>query len=358
MSITINGRFLTQKITGVQRFAYEILNTLNAKPQLVKQYNLKVIVPEYYSENEYPFSNIPLIKKSALKGHLWEQFVISKTNKGEVLINLCNTGPVFKKSQLIIIHDVAVYANPNTFSKAFRFWYKIMFWGMSKNAKKILTVSEYSKSEILNYLSVSEERVSVMSEGKEQILRIPSDSSILDRHDLKKESYLLAVSSLNPNKNFKAIIEAAKDLPNDMKVVIAGGTNSKVFQQGFKQTDVDAVFVGYVSDQELKALYENAFCFVYPSFYEGFGLPPLEAMACGCPVISSNTTSLPEVGGEAVLYVDPNEPKQIADHVQQMLNDPSIREEMIRKGYEQAAKFTWEKSLNKLLKVVKEVESK
>ncbi|QNG60204.1 glycosyltransferase family 4 protein [Bacillus sp. PAMC26568] len=355
MGILINGRFLTQKITGVQRFAYEILNELNQNLRVIKELNIKIITPNYYDERNYPFKNIPLEKKGSMKSHIWEQSILHNFSEDELLINLCNTAPIFRKNQINVIHDVAIHANPDTFSVAFRLWYKIMFWGMAKFSKRIITVSNFSKSEIIKYLSVPEERVNVMPEGKEQILRIKSDCSILERHDLKSDSYLLAVSSLNPNKNFRAIIEAIKYLPKNIKVVIAGGSNSKVFQQDFNETDVEAVFVGYVSDEELKALYENAYCFIYPSFYEGFGLPPLEAMTCGCPVISSNTTSLPEVGGDAVLYVDPHQPKQIAEHVNRMLFDQSFRDEMIEKGYKQATKYTWKKALKELLSNIEEV---
>lgn len=354
----INGRFLTQKITGVQRFAYEIINELNQHKDLINKYNIKLVVPEYYNDFEYPFNNIPLIKKGNIKGHLWEQLILSRISREELLLNLCNTGPILKRNQVTIIHDVAVYANPNTFSKAFRIWYKIMFKAMAIFTKKIVTISKFSKSELIKYLSIPEERLGIISEGKEQILRIKPDYSILNRYKLKNKSYLLAVGSLNPNKNFNAIIKAAKSLPKNLKLVIAGGSNSKVFRSDLKQSEVDAIFVGYITDEELKALYENAFCFIYPSFYEGFGLPPLEAMACGCPVISSNTSSLPEICNDAVIYIDPYQPQQIVEQINRMLLDPSLRNEIIIKGLKQAEKFSWKKALQELFWYIEEVLAK
>ena len=353
----INGRFLTQRTTGVQRFAFELLNELNKHPDIVKEMNIKILVPKNFEDKEYPFVNIPLLKTNFLKGHLWEQFILPYVSRGKILINLCNTGPMFKRKQLTVIHDVAVYASSRNFSKSFRFWYKVMFYWMAKFTDKIVTVSHYSKDELMKYLKVPKERLGVMSEGKEQIVRIKADYSILERFQLNGECYLLAVSSLNPNKNFKSIIEAAKHLPKDIKVVIAGGSNNKIFKQDFDQTEVKAIFVGYVTDEQLKALYENAFCFIYSSYYEGFGLPPLEAMACGCPVILSDRTSLPEVGGDAVLYIDPEQPIQIVNHVNRILKNPSLREKMITNGYKQAEKFTWEKALEEFLGLIEEVRT-
>ncbi|MBM7652543.1 glycosyltransferase family 4 protein [Neobacillus cucumis] len=351
----INGRFLTQRITGVQRFAYELMIELDKHPNLIEQLKIRIIIPKNFNEHEYPFHKIPFVKSKFLKGHLWEQLVLPFKSRGEILLNLCNTGALFKKNQLTVIHDAAVYVNKNTFSLTFRMWYKILFFMMAKFSKKIITVSQYSKKELINFLDIPNHKISVISEGKEQIIRIKSDRSILDRFNLNNDRYILAVSSLNPNKNFQAIIDATKDLPNDIKLVIAGGDNNKVFQQSLDLNKVNAIFVGYVTDEELKALYENAFCFVYPSFYEGFGLPPLEAMACGCPVIVSNTTSIPEVCGNAALYINPHNPKNIAEQVTFLLENSKIQEEFKMNGLLQSEGYSWKNSVEQLIQIIKEV---
>lgn len=347
MEIVINGRFLTQSVTGVQRYAIEIVKALDnliEKNKLdIAGFNIFILTPRNITNN-LRLKHISIKQVGRLKGHLWEQFELPLYSNSGVLLNLCNAGPILKKNQITVIHDVAVFANSENFSTAFRSWYKLLLLAQAKNSRKIITVSNFSKKEVVKHLKISEKKVNVIYEGKEHFTEQKENQRYIYEKDLNTKPYILAVSSLNPNKNFGAIVKAMDYLKStDFNIVIAGGTDPKVFSQTDEDLPSNVIHLGYVSDSELKTLYKNAFCFVYPSFYEGFGLPPLEAMSIGCPVIISNRASLPEVGGDAALYCDPQKPEDIARQIKKMISDNNLRNELIHKGLIQSDKFTWEK---------------
>lgn len=202
-----------------------------------------------------------------------------------------------------------------------------------------MAVSRSTASEIEKYFGIPRKLIAVTGGGHEHVLATPADETILRRHQLHRGAFLLAVSSLNPNKNFAAILRAMKLARIETPLVIAGESNPRVFGEGALPTG--AVLVGRVSDAELRALYENALGFVFPSFYEGWGLPPGEAMALGCPVVVSITTSLPEVCGDAAIYCDPQEDSSIARALTRLVEDAPRRAELVALGRVQAAKHDW-----------------
>jgi glycosyltransferase involved in cell wall biosynthesis len=356
--IVINGRFLTQRITGVQRFALELVKVLDKLLEIDDirlRFELVIMTPQNII-NDINLKNIKVIPVGKLKGHLWEQFELPFYSRHGFLVNLCNTGPLLKRKQIVTIHDAAVYSRPEGFTKAFIYWYKLLFKILSLIAYRIVTVSQFSKKELLHYLRTKPNRIRVVSEGWEHIQEKHSDLNVFQKHNISPKKYILAVSSLNPNKNFQGIVKAIEclgDIGTD--IVIAGGTNPKIFSSSNDSLPNSVKYIGYVTDEELKALYEGAIGFIYPSFYEGFGLPPLEAMACGCPVIVSNIASLPEVCGDAALYVDPYNPKDIATKIRILLSDDNLREELSRKGLERAKLFSWEKCAKEIIKIIEEV---
>lgn len=354
MKIYLNGRFLTQQTTGVQRFANEIVKELDNLN--LNKLEFEILVPRN-TNLKIQYKNIKIRKVGYLKGHLWEQIELPFFSNGNLLINFCNLGPGLKRNQIVVIHDAAIYYNSNTYSKSFRIWYRILYKLISLFSKKILTVSKFSRKELIRYTRINENKISIISEGNEHFKRLKPDSSILKKHNLEKNSYILAVSSINPNKNFGNIIKALNLISDKtIKVVIAGGKNERVFKElnGFKGNN-SVKEVGFVSDEELKSLYQNALCFIFPSFYEGFGLPPLEAMSCGCPVIVSNTASMPEVCGNAALYINPHNPKEIADNIDLIVNNSNLREDLKLKGIQQSNNFSWSFGAKTLLSIINEV---
>lgn len=358
LKIIINARFLTQPITGVQRYAIELVKALDAlleSGELDKTQVSYILLAPKGTCHELNLNNIPLKQVGILRGHLWEQIELPLYSHGQFLLNLCNTGPLIKHNQIVTICDASVFACPAGYSKAFRLWYQFLLPILCRNAKKIITISEFSKSELVKYCGGMADKISPILLGVDNFSRIDVDKTILDKHALGTTPYVLAVSSMNPNKNFAAFAQAIEILEEvNFKVVIAGGANSKVFGRNAAQLPNFVIQVGYVSDAELHALYNHADCFVFPSLYEGFGLPPLEAMACGCPAIVSNAASLPEVCGDAALYCDPYNPADIAEKIKRIMNDAEMREDLRKKGLARAHQFTWKKCARETYVVIEE----
>lgn len=305
MKIYINGRFLTQRITGVQRYALEItraLDSLISYDKNLQKHEYIVIAPKkvLYS---IKLKNIQVVQKGVLKGHLWEQLELPIYSHDGFLMNFCNCAPLLKRNQTVAIYDAAVSAMPQSFSWLFRTWYRIMFFYLGQTARQIFTCSEFSKKELHRYFSIPLNKTHVIYPGIEHIRRLTADESIISRANLKDTKYVLAVSSMNPSKNFPLVLDVARLMP-DVEFIIAGGSNEKVFKSAGLDVPQNARLIGYVSDEELMALYRHASVFVYPSLYEGFGIPPLEAMMCGCPAIVSDIEVFHEVYGDSVEYCD------------------------------------------------------
>lgn len=354
MNIYINGRFLTQSITGVQRYAYELVKTLDTLIETdinIKKNKYTIICPQntlYVPD----FKNIKYKKVGFLKGHLWEQIELPLYARNGFLINLCNVAPLIKTNQIVTIHDVAVYACPQGFSTLFKWWYKIIFFTLGKRLEHMITVSEFSKQELIRYCKISANQIHVIYSGIDHILTIIPDGKVLQKYNLQDKKFIFAVSSLNHNKNFKMVIEAAKLNPEN-SFVIAGGTNPKVFSTNSLELPKNVKYIGYITDKELVDLYRHAGCFVYPSLYEGFGFPPLEAMAWGCPVVVSKCASLPEICGDAVIYCDPYNPEDVLQKINLVLKNKEVGRVLSLKGIEHVKNFSWEKCVKELFEVFK-----
>lgn len=305
-NIFINGRFLTQKITGVQRYALEIVKAIDdilSNYENFKDYDFIILVPKDCKDT-INFRNIDIREVGYFRGHIWEQLELPFYSKNGFLINLCNCAPIIKKQQSVTIHDAATEVMKESFSKLFRFWYKIMYYMLSKRIDIFFTVSEFSKKQINEIFGINANKIHITYNGIEHIINIIPDDRIIQKNCLKKYKYILGVSSLNPSKNFKYLIEAAGRL-KEYDFVIVGGTNNMIFNSEALTTLPNVKFVGYVSDQELMALYKNAYCFVYPSLYEGFGIPPMEAMSFMCPAIVSELEVFKEIYRDKVIYCNP-----------------------------------------------------
>lgn len=357
-NIFINGRFLSQGITGVQRYAHEILRSFD---ELIAKntispflYDIVLLVP--YSVVEVPsLKHIKIKSVGLLHGHPWEQFELPYYAKNGLLINLCNTGPIIKTDQIVTIHDASVYGFPHAYSFKFRTWYKLLLPLIAQRSSRVITDSKYSKTELIKYCKASDSKVDVISLGCEHLSKTIPDETILKRYDIGDKPYVLAVSSMNLNKNFKGIVDSLQYLQNvEFDIVVAGGANPSVFGSNFKIPS-QVKYVGYVTDSELVSLYMHAGCFVYPSFYEGFGFPPLEAMYWGCPVVSSRATSLPEVCGDAALYCDPFDPRDIASKIQTIMTDNLLRNQLKENASKQVLRFSWEQCALQTWNVIEQV---
>ena len=347
--IFINARFLTQNISGVQRYAIEISRQLK-----ILGHGARFVAPKNLIHKELA-AELGVEVVGNLTGHLWEQFDLPRYLKKQgnpLLINLCNTAPLFYKNKMVTLHDVAFERFPQTFSWKFRYAYQFAIPRIVKTSRKLLTVSSFSKNEISTVYDVDKKKIEIMHcavSGKFHFVQ--SDT---------REKYILAVSSLNYQKNFHALVQAFNLLEDkNIKLFLVGAIN-KNFADHKLVEDIEnnpnIKFMGRVNDDQLVRLYSMAQCFVYPSLYEGFGIPPLEAQACGCPCVVSNAASLPEVCADSAIYFDPLNVSDMAEKIQLALNDPALRSELRVKGFENIKRFSWEKSAKQIIQIVEEMK--
>ena len=359
MKVAINGRFLSQRVTGVQRHAGQLVRALDRRLQYEPGAGPRLDVTLFAPPDavcDLDLAHIRARRVGRLRGQAWEQLELPRHARGNLLLNLANTAPILFRHQIVTIHDASVFAVPDAYSPAFRHFYRWLQPHLAQQAERVLTDSEFSRAELVRWMGAAEERVTVVPCGHEHVLAVPADRTIFTRHRLGIRPYVLAVSSLARHKNLAAVLAAAHLLrDHGWDFVAAGPVNPRIFEPVPAGVAAPLSQLGYVTDAELRALYEGAACFVYPSRYEGFGLPPLEAMACGCPVIVSGSASLPEVCGDAALYVDPDDPEELAAAIRRVLCEDGLADQLRRRSREQVKRWTWEGAADKALVAIREV---
>lgn len=293
---------------------------------------------------------------STLRGNAWEQITLPLLARNKAILSFGPTGPLLKRNQIVTIHDAAVKAVPEAYGPEFRAWYGLLLPTLVRRTARVMTVSQFSRMELVRWFGAHPESVRVAGEGWEHALRTRADPATLSRHGLTAKRYVLVVGSLSPHKNCAVVARAMALLTHaDFDVVVAGSVDPAVFGKLDDGALAPLKRVGYVTDAELRALYEGAGAFVHPSRYEGFGLPPLEAMALGCPVICSNAASLPEVCGEAALYFAPHDAEKLAELMQRVMSDQELGAELIARGRRQLEQHSWRACAARYLEALEEL---
>ncbi|MFN3551366.1 MAG: glycosyltransferase family 4 protein [Endomicrobiia bacterium] len=284
---------------------------------------------------------------------LWNQFVFPfMARKYDLVVALTEyDGIVFGKNQVVVIHSAVPFLFPH-FPTKYRFYTYKLLPKIIKKCQKIITVSNILKKEISKIFEVELQKIAVIYEGIDQEIFYPADNQKIEMFKKQYQingDYILTVGHSHPIKNFSGVVTSFVIVQKNYKInlVVAGYIDKKIeIPDGVK-------YIGHVSNEQLYLLYSGAKCFVFPTLHEGFGLPPLEAMSCGCPVVVSNKGSLPEVCGDAAVYVDPYDPQSIAEGVLKVLTDKNLRDHLIKKGFEQVKKFSWENSVYKFIEMLK-----
>lgn len=344
-NIYINARFLSQRTTGVQRFAIELsLRLRKLNPEIVFLCPGNILSSHKKLAEEL---KVEVIGRGS--GHIWEQVdlpLFLRNVGNSLLINFCNTAPLFYSNSVVTVHDLAFLENPKWFSKSFYYYYKNLVPRIVKNARHVITVSNFSKEEILNKIHIASNKISVIYNAVDITLPFEQKN--------RQGRFALFVGSMDPRKNMQRLLNAVKYLPNDVTLVVVGGA-AKSFATESEQDISDRIrFVGYVTDERLFELYSNADAFVYPSLYEGFGIPPLEAQSFGLPILVSDIPVFQEIFGDSALYCDPNSVESIGQGLLNILNlSPDTKDLLVKKGFLNVGRYSWDRSAFELINTLK-----
>jgi glycosyltransferase involved in cell wall biosynthesis len=328
--IVVNGRFLARRVTGVERYGREVLRYIGSR------------------------SRVESTRRQGWMGHAWEQFLLpAKLDRGSLLWSPANTGPLMMQEQVLTIHDLSPLEHPEWFRASFAAWYRLFLPLLAKRVRKVFTPSEYVKQKVTKRFGIND--VTITPNGVDHTIFHPHAKQT--QFDLP-ERYILFVGTLEPRKNLNTLLRAWNEIKNNFHEtwLIVVGVGGNVFKDVNLLPHIERVrFLGYVDDQTLAGLYANATLFVLPSQEEGFGLPAVEAMASGTPVIVSDGGALPEVVCEAGLIFCLSNPFGLRDALSECLSNTKLRETLTEKGLTHAKRFSWQgtaeliwKNLNEL----------
>lgn len=343
----INGKFMSDRMQGIVRYGREMLNSLDTFLEGEENIRMKLAIP--LRTTEVPqYDNIEVIRLGNREGILWEQLDLGRyirKNRDCILINFCNVTPFFIRPGITTVHDIMYKTFPDNYTsirnKISRLWHCLQYKYIFSHEKLILTVSNFSKKEIEKNYPKAKGKVHVIPNGWQHVLNYSESNDWKEKYPfLKAKEYYFSLATLAPNKNVRWTIEVAKRNPESLFAI--GG---KVYGSQYEKLPDNLHLLGFVSDADSCSLIKNCKAFLYPSIYEGFGIPPLEALALGAVVASSNATSLPEVLGNSAYYFDPKNYDINLNDIFKASRDKRALE-----------KYGWDKSARKFIKAIKNMK--
>lgn len=366
--LVLNGRFLGRPVTGVERLAIELADALQRRLDAergtddTQSASLEILSPSQdltavvtAAATRFPHSPVHAVGQRA--GHAWEQRELWRARPEAWLLNLCNTSPILRRRQAVVICDAQFILHPESYSRAFRWWYRFALSIASRRAAALFTISDFSRLQLEHFGVVPKGKAQVLRLGIDHLARVAADDGVIARHGLDRP-YILAIGSLARHKNLRMLIDAFCDARlAGVDLVIAGGGNARVFGDAGLREGENIRYLGRVSDGELKALYGHALAFACPSLSEGFGFTPLEAMSLGCPVIATTGGAVPEICGDAALYADPSDRSAWRAALTRMVSETNLRNDLSARGRARATHYTWHDAAGQMLDTITALET-
>ena len=339
--ILINGYFLCRRLTGIERYAYEITKRLDL---LIQSGEISIIIPAN-AENVPLYTNINVIRYGRKIQHiLWQMFTLQWfliTHRQYTILEFGNTALPFAPG-IVFLHDIYCEFFPEDFTdkkdKIVRAYNRWQYRLISKKAKKIVTVSFFTRNQIIENLHGDPKKISVIYSSWEHFKLINADYSVFDIYPaLKKSEFYFSLGSLSKRKNIRWIIEYARKNPDAIFAISGVSLPTVKADELDNSTPQNIILLGYLDDSKVKALMERCKAFILPSYYEGFGLTPLEALSCGAQVIVAKAASLPEIYGSTAHYIDPyNTDVDLNKLLAEPVEKPD--EILVKYSYDKAAK--------------------
>ena len=369
MKIVINALQYRPDASGIAICMRELFGPFTKITHQQTQIVLPRNSPSFPCAKTTNLTEAPCTYNEGARRILFQSFILGiKYCKDAVLLTIDSKIPLIlpRSSKLIpLVTDLAVFRLPAAYQRSRELLWKLQYRYLCRRGDHFLAISEFTKREMTTILGIAPERIDVIPcAGPNSIQRVNEEAilqSMRGKYHLNAP-YVLFVGNYNPRKNLERLICAfdkmkrETELPHEL--VIAGGQGWK-FDADKALKDItakDAIrFIGYVPDEDMSAMYSGASLFVFPTLYEGFGIPLIEAQTCGVPVLASNGSALPETGGDGAFYVDPYDEGAIARGMTELLNDPARREELVQKGFQNVKRFSWEASAHKLNEIIEKL---
>lgn len=355
--LAINGKFLIAGPTGVHRVAEQLLRQLEGHVgEFAGLFERSPTVIAPPNLNRRSPNSFEVERRGILRGQLWEQLDLPRVTREDLLLNLCNLGPMASTAAITMIHDAQVFATPDSYSWAFVKWYRNVLPVLGSRHAQILTVSEFSANELARFGVARRECISVVPNGVDHLFAYDSQPEIISRLALVPRKFVVGLANVQTHKNIGLLLRAftASEIA-ELKLVLVGEARRAEFEALGHSVPPNVVFAGRISDGELRALLESALCVGFPSTTEGFGLPPLEGMILGCPAIVAPCGALTEVAGEGALFAAPDDPRQWVSAIRRLLDEPDHWAAYSRAGRERAALFTWKRAGEKLAGIIRDI---
>lgn len=338
--VHVNGKWLAQRLTGTQRYATEIVRAILATDTV----DLVIHVPAGVDIPAYLHHPRAQIRQARVKGQLFEQVYLPAVTAGKLLLNFAGPAPLLKRRQLVTMHDATPFRYPQTFTKSFVRSYLVVYYLLGRVAQQLVTVSHFSASELDDVLGIPVDRFVVAGCAADALTSLEPVRPAIDGID---DKFYLAVGTLAVHKNLAAAVHAVAE--SGRKVIVVGASGNRQVFSAASELNGNAAIAGHLSDAELAWLYRHASALIFPSKYEGFGLPPLEAQSLGCPVVTSWAASLPEIAGDAALFFDPDDISTLLAELDRLDSEGGLAESLRDRGLANAQRYSWDESARTIL---------